>query len=163
MSRAHRDEGDAAAPPSLHCFGHAVEDVAAEVRRTGSSRIAEEITDECRGGLDRCRETDPQGGRCLGNVRRVVQQALDAGDGEAPDGEAGVRRTGSWAAAAARPPRRAGLLRLLAFGLAACLPLAASAARLLVLEDGRSLTVRELEALAGAVSVRAPSGLVRRA
>jgi hypothetical protein len=61
--------------PICYCFDHTVEDIAAEVVATGSSSIADAITEKCRQGLDRCPETNPQGSCCLGNVRKVVAEA----------------------------------------------------------------------------------------
>ncbi|MBI4613738.1 MAG: copper ion binding protein [Planctomycetes bacterium] len=102
--------------PVCYCFEHTVEEVEAEVLATGTSKVADDITEKCREGLDRCEETNPQGSCCLGNVRRAVKeaQARHAGDpaivaaadtecccsvapGEAPE-------------AAARRPRNTGLL-----------------------------------------------------
>ncbi len=58
-----------------YCFGHAVEEIEAEVAATGHSTVPDEITEKCRRGLDRCEETNPQGACCLGNVRRTMKEA----------------------------------------------------------------------------------------
>ncbi|MCZ6691096.1 MAG: mercuric transporter MerT family protein [Planctomycetota bacterium] len=69
-------EKEASSPrPICYCFDHSVEELEAEVARTGTSRVADEVTEMCRQGLDRCEETNPQGSCCLGNVRRVVKEA----------------------------------------------------------------------------------------
>jgi copper chaperone CopZ len=58
-----------------YCFDHNVEAIAAEVAATGTSKAADQITEKCRQGLDRCEETNPQGSCCLGNVRRAIKEA----------------------------------------------------------------------------------------
>jgi len=67
----------ATTPPRTvcYCFDHTVEEIEAEVARTGTSSIPDEITEKCRQGLDRCEETNPQGACCLGNVRRALKEA----------------------------------------------------------------------------------------
>ncbi len=72
--------------PICYCFGHDFADVEREADHSEDSRIATDITEKCRQGLDRCEETNPQGSCCLGNVRRVFvearrQRAPAAGDG----------------------------------------------------------------------------------
>ena len=66
--------------PVCYCFGHSVEDIEAEVARTGTSKIPDAITEKCRSGLDRCAETNPQGACCLGNVRRALKVAQEKFD-----------------------------------------------------------------------------------
>ncbi|MBI5866222.1 MAG: cation transporter [Planctomycetes bacterium] len=61
--------------PICYCFGHSIEDIEDEMARGSVSRIADEITEKCRQGLDRCEEMNPQGACCLGNVRRTVKAA----------------------------------------------------------------------------------------
>lgn len=61
--------------PICYCFGYDFEDVEREAASSEESAIAAAITDKCRQGLDRCEETNPQGSCCLGNVRRVFQEA----------------------------------------------------------------------------------------
>jgi len=58
-----------------YCFNHTVEEIEADVERTGTSLVPDEITEKCRRGLDRCEETNPQGACCLGNLRRVLKEA----------------------------------------------------------------------------------------
>jgi len=64
-------------PPRLvcYCFDHTVEEIEAQVAETGTSRIADDITEKCRQGLDRCEETNPQGSCCLGDVRGVLKES----------------------------------------------------------------------------------------
>ncbi len=59
-----------------YCFGHTVEAVREDAVRTGSSTIADDITEKCRQGLDRCEQENPQGSCCLGNVRQVAKTAI---------------------------------------------------------------------------------------
>jgi copper chaperone CopZ len=111
---------ETAAPrPVCYCFHHTVEEIEAEVAATGTSKVADDITDKCRQGLDRCEETNPQGACCLGNVRRAMKDAQErsasapatvAAPGAAAESEsccavgaAGVAET------KARRPRNAGL------------------------------------------------------
>ncbi len=65
--------------PVCYCFEHTVEEIEAEVLATGISKVADDITQKCRLGLDHCEETNPQGSCCLGNVRRVMKEAQEAG------------------------------------------------------------------------------------
>jgi len=74
--------------PLCYCFGYDIEDVEREAAASEESAIAAAITEECRQGLDRCEETNPQGSCCLGNVRRAFQEArqgLRGGAAEAGD------------------------------------------------------------------------------
>lgn len=59
-----------------YCFGHTVKAVRDDALRSDTASIADDITDKCRQGLDRCEETNPQGSCCLGNVRQVAKAAL---------------------------------------------------------------------------------------
>lgn len=61
--------------PVCYCFDHTVEEIEAEVARTGTSRVGDDIAENCRQGLDRCEETNPEGACCLGNVRRTEKEA----------------------------------------------------------------------------------------
>ena len=61
--------------PVCYCFNHTIEEIEAEVARTGTSKIPDAITEKCRRGLGRCEETNPQGSCCIANVRKVVQDA----------------------------------------------------------------------------------------
>src|SRR3989338_4491592 len=61
---AHRAERNGGPPPVCYCFNHTVEEIEAGVVRTGTSGIPDEITENCRKGLDRCEETNPPGPCC---------------------------------------------------------------------------------------------------
>lgn len=61
--------------PVCYCFDHTVEEIEADVAAMGTSTIPDEITQKCREGQDRCRETNPQGSCCLGNVRQALKDA----------------------------------------------------------------------------------------
>jgi hypothetical protein len=65
--------------PVCYCFEHTVKEIEAEILATGTSQVADEITEKCRQGLDRCEETNPQGSCCLGNVRRAMKEARQTG------------------------------------------------------------------------------------
>jgi len=69
-----------------YCFKHTVEEIEEEVRRTGASHVADEITEMCRQGLNRCEETNPQGACCLGNVRQAIKTAQTRYGGANPGG-----------------------------------------------------------------------------
>lgn len=56
-----------------YCFNYTAADIAREVASTGSSTIPDAIAEECRKGLDRCEEENPQGRCCLGNVRKAYR------------------------------------------------------------------------------------------
>lgn len=58
-----------------YCFVHTVRTIQSEVRKTGSSRILEDIKSKCAQGLNACEHTNPQGSCCVGNVQRLVHQA----------------------------------------------------------------------------------------
>ncbi|MBI4602971.1 MAG: cation transporter [Planctomycetes bacterium] len=68
--------------PVCYCFEHTVEEIAAEVVATGTSKVADDITAKCRQGLDRCEETNPQGSCCLGNVRLAMKEAQERAKSE---------------------------------------------------------------------------------
>lgn len=61
--------------PVCYCFNHSAAEIEADVARTGTSHIPDQITEKCRQGLDRCEETNPQGACCLGNVRHTLKEA----------------------------------------------------------------------------------------
>jgi hypothetical protein len=60
-----------------YCFDHTVESIRDEVTERGVSDVPEAIGKKCRAGLDDCAHNNPQGSCCLGNVRRVVKEALE--------------------------------------------------------------------------------------
>lgn len=97
---------ETAAPrPLCYCFGKTAEDIEAEVTRTGASTIGDRITEQCRLGLERCAETNPQGSCCLGNIRAAERRALQGAtvpvvDCCASRGKRGDR-TGIWASVGA--------------------------------------------------------------
>ena len=59
--------------PVCYCFEHTAAAVLAATRTDGSNSIVDEVMEACRGGLDRCEETNPQGHCCLGNVRALLR------------------------------------------------------------------------------------------
>ncbi|MBO6940568.1 MAG: (2Fe-2S)-binding protein [Deltaproteobacteria bacterium] len=64
--------------PVCYCFEHTVQSIYDEVGARGASDVPEDIGEKCRAGLDDCEHNNPQGSCCLGNVRRVVKEALRA-------------------------------------------------------------------------------------
>ncbi|MCH7557795.1 MAG: cation transporter [Planctomycetes bacterium] len=61
--------------PICYCFNHTIEEIEAEVAKTGTSKIPDAITEKCHQGLDRCEQTNPQGSCCIADVRRVLREA----------------------------------------------------------------------------------------
>ena len=98
--------------PVCYCFHHTVGEIEAQVRATGASSVPADIKAQCARGLDECERNNPQGACCLGNVSRVVKEALaqhaHALSGEpaehdccreaAPASPAPQSRRGRWAA-----------------------------------------------------------------
>lgn len=60
--------------PICYCFGHSVETIEEEVRRTGESTAQKRITEAMKNGC-RCQMTRPLGACCLGDVTRAGQEA----------------------------------------------------------------------------------------
>jgi len=56
-----------------YCFDHTAQQIQTQIAETGNSTIPEEIGAKCKQGLDRCRETNPQGSCCLADVRGFVR------------------------------------------------------------------------------------------
>lgn len=106
-------KGDGPPRPVCYCFEHSAEDIVADVVANGGSRLAEQITDNCRVGMQRCEELNPQGSCCLGTVRQLIA-AAQAGQGtdaaghacDAPEAE-GCCSSGPAAESLAVPQRAA--------------------------------------------------------
>lgn len=64
-----------------YCFGHSVGGIQQEVHETGRSNVPDAIGEKCKAGLDACEVNNPQGSCCLGNVRKVVRDAITASGG----------------------------------------------------------------------------------
>jgi len=62
-----------------YCFQHTVNDIRAEIKRTGKSTAVERITAGIRAGQCACDIRNPQGECCLGNVREVVRRLTPNG------------------------------------------------------------------------------------
>lgn len=60
-----------------YCFNYTANDLKNEIQTTGNSTIPEQIKEHCRKGEDRCSETNPQGGCCLGNVAAITKPLLE--------------------------------------------------------------------------------------
>ncbi len=61
--------------PLCDCFDFTVEDIEAEIRRSGKTTIPERIRAEVKAGNCACEVKNPQGTCCLGNVGRAVAEA----------------------------------------------------------------------------------------
>jgi hypothetical protein len=69
--------------PLCYCFGLSRADVYRDVASTGTSTVPERIEAEIRAGRCACRQRNPSGGCCLGEVRKAVSEAkaaLERGD-----------------------------------------------------------------------------------
>ncbi|MFQ5702016.1 MAG: mercuric transporter MerT family protein [Acidobacteriota bacterium] len=64
--------------PVCYCFGHSVESIRDEIARTGRSTVMDRISSKVRAGECRCELLNPEGTCCLGDVNRVVKQAMAA-------------------------------------------------------------------------------------
>ena len=66
-------------PPRLvcYCFGHTMEEIEAEVRRTGTSAVVEDVRRKIKEGLCECEIRNPKGSCCLGELLDVVRAARD--------------------------------------------------------------------------------------
>jgi copper chaperone CopZ len=61
--------------PLCYCFGHTVEEIEDEIRRTGRSTVVDSIKANLKGAGCRCEHTNPLGGCCLKSVQAVVADA----------------------------------------------------------------------------------------
>lgn len=92
-----------------YCFGHTVESIEEEIRRTGCSTVVEAIRSRVKAGECTCATSNPQGRCCLGEVGAVVRAALAhagaaAAAGPAPAHETAAERVPACCAAPAPPP-----------------------------------------------------------
>jgi copper chaperone CopZ len=106
-----------------YCFEHTAAEIEAEVVASGSPEVLNSIVANCKQGLDRCKETNPQGACCLGNVRHVMKNARAKNDTQAARGgvhKAGLLASGGAVAAAVLSSACCWLpLLLIAFGASA--------------------------------------------
>ena len=61
--------------PICYCFGHSVEEISDEVKRTGKSMVADEITRRIKEEGCSCETKNPAGSCCLGTVQGYVREA----------------------------------------------------------------------------------------
>jgi hypothetical protein len=61
--------------PVCYCFGFSAADIVAN-----PEAVRRDITERCRRGRDRCREANPQGACCLGQVRAIALAAPPSSD-----------------------------------------------------------------------------------
>jgi hypothetical protein len=68
--------------PVCYCFGFTRQDIRDEIQQKGKSTIAEQIKSEVKAGRCACELKNPSGKCCLGNVSKVIQEALKAMKGD---------------------------------------------------------------------------------
>ena len=61
--------------PICYCFGFTAADIEAAARHPVT--VFQQVTEHCRRGEDRCKQTNPQGICCLGNIRAIERTALE--------------------------------------------------------------------------------------
>lgn len=76
--------------PICYCFGHTVEEVWDQIRRTGRSTVLEAIRLRIQTEGCDCEHTNPQGACCLGVVTRFVQEGLRLYAGTVPQVQPGA-------------------------------------------------------------------------
>ena len=74
--------------PVCYCFGHTVESIREEIARTGRSTVAASISAKVKAGECSCETLNPIGTCCLGDVKRVVKDALASFDRQRPESTA---------------------------------------------------------------------------
>lgn len=62
--------------PICYCFHHTIEGIFAEIQRTGSTGVPEDIRSRLNAGGCDCERTNPQGSCCLGVVMSVVADGM---------------------------------------------------------------------------------------
>lgn len=62
--------------PICYCFGHTVEEIFDEIRRTGRTTVLDAIKRRLKTEGCDCEHTNPQGSCCLGVVARFVQEGM---------------------------------------------------------------------------------------
>lgn len=64
--------------PVCYCFAWTPEKIQAEIKETGKSTVGDQIKAQVKKGNCYCEVTNPQGSCCLGNVSKVVKEALSS-------------------------------------------------------------------------------------
>jgi hypothetical protein len=64
--------------PVCYCFGFTRQDIANEIRGNGQPTIPDKIREEVKAGRCACEVKNPSGKCCLGNVTKVIQDAMAA-------------------------------------------------------------------------------------
>lgn len=62
--------------PVCYCFGHSVESLREEIGRTGRCTAAASIKEKIEAGECRCEILNPKGTCCLGDINKVVKEAV---------------------------------------------------------------------------------------
>jgi len=63
--------------PVCYCFGHTIEEIEDEVRRTGGSTVADDIRARMKSEGCSCETKSPRGSCCLSTVERITREATD--------------------------------------------------------------------------------------
>jgi hypothetical protein len=67
--------------PVCYCFGFTRKDIQKEITETGDSTVASRISAEVKAGSCACEVKNPSGKCCLGDVTRIVKDALSQKEG----------------------------------------------------------------------------------
>ncbi len=106
--------------PVCYCFHHTEEEIAEEIRRTGSSTIPAAITAQVQAGACACETENPEGVCCLGNVRAAVKRATEALEAPATPAPAGKKNASPAEGGRASLWSQAGLLAAAVLASACC-------------------------------------------
>jgi len=60
--------------PVCYCFGHTIEEIEDEIRRTGRSRVADRIRERMKSEGCACERKSPRGSCCLSTVERISRE-----------------------------------------------------------------------------------------
>ncbi|GEM_PF-510298 len=74
-------------PPICYCFRLFRRDIEQEIKKTGKTTIPEFISAQVRAGNCRCKDVNPKGTCCLGDISKAVKEikkefSIDRGKGE---------------------------------------------------------------------------------
>jgi len=72
--------------PVCYCFGHTVESIREEIEKTGRTTVVASIRKKVEAGECSCEVLNPKGTCCLGDVNKVVKEALASNGAPQPEG-----------------------------------------------------------------------------
>jgi len=72
----HQKEPNNSTIPVCYCFGWTPQKIQDEIESTGQSAAVDQIKAQVKAGNCYCEVTNPQGSCCLGNVAKVVNEAV---------------------------------------------------------------------------------------